>query len=192
AELGRISSAVRDSEVLLAELQRQGALPQVIRERQVLLPQQYAELLRSAQALRVQRALDLWPAFFRQALHDTAPNHLKTYVTRQLRKESQRLGAAMADPAHDRHRLRLLIKRVRYCADAYPQLVHFAPNHIKALKRAQNALGAWHDRLQWLARAEQEPELAPLVAQWQQELLEAEQRADVALERLARCLGERA
>lgn len=185
AELGRISSPVRDSEVLLAELQRHGGLEQVIAQRQVTLPAQYRELLGSAEALRVQRAFDLWPTFFRQALHDAAPEHLKAYVTRQLKKESQRLSAAMADPAHDRHRLRILIKRVRYCADTYPLLVSFTPKHIKALKSGQNALGAWHDRLQWLARAEQEADLAPLVAQWQKELAEAERRSDVALERLA-------
>ncbi len=186
AELGRISSPVRDSEVLLAELQRHGGLQHVMASRQAVLPAQYRELLDSTQALRVQRALDLWPAFFRQSLHEHAPEHLKTYVTRQLRKESQRLSDAMADPAHDPHRLRILIKRVRYCADTYPQLVDISPKHIKALKGAQNALGAWHDRLQWLSQAEQHADLTPLVAQWRSELVKAEQRSDTALERLAK------
>ncbi len=185
AELGRISSPVRDSEVLLGELRRHAGMEPVIARRQRELPQQYQALLGSAEALRVQRALDLWPGFFRQSVHDAAPEHLKAYVTKKLAKESQRLSEAMADPEHDRHRLRILIKRVRYCADTYPQLVNLPSKHIKALRQAQNALGAWHDRLQWLARAEQEAELAPLVGQWQQELAQAEQRSDVALERLA-------
>ncbi|GLK89725.1 CHAD domain-containing protein [Pseudomonas turukhanskensis] len=186
AELGRISSAVRDNEVLLGELRRHGGLDALATRWQQALPTQYESLLHSAEALRLQRALDLWPSFFRQSLHDAAPEHLKAYVTRQLAKESKRLSEAMADPAHDRHRLRILIKRVRYCADTYPQLVNLAPKHLNALRRAQNALGAWHDRLQWLARAEQELELAPLVAQWRKELAQAEQRSDVALEKLGR------
>jgi CHAD domain-containing protein len=189
AELGRISSPVRDSEVLLGELRRHGGMEAVIAPRERALPEQYRTLIASPEALRVQRALDLWPTFFRQSLQDAAPEHLKSYVTRKLDKESQRLSAAMADPAHDRHRLRILIKRVRYCADAYPQLVELPAKHTNALKRAQNDLGAWHDRLQWLARAEQDAELAPLVAQWQTELAETERRSDLALEQLARFYG---
>lgn len=185
AELGRISSAVRDGEVLLGELSRHSAFAAVIARRQKALPVHYQELIASPEALRLQRALDLWPGFFRQCLHEVAPEHLKAYVRKKLAKESQKLAAALADPAHDRHRLRLLIKRVRYCADAYPELVEVSPEQVKALKRGQNALGAWHDRLQWLARAEQEAELAPLVGQWQQELAKAEKRSDKALEQLA-------
>ncbi|MGY4531906.1 CHAD domain-containing protein [Pseudomonas sp. TE3786] len=185
AALGKISSPVRDSEVLLAELRRHAGMQAVSAAYQRNLPAQYQQLLGSAEALRLKRALDLWPGFFRQSLHDAAPEHLKAYISRKLGQESKRLSDAMADPAHDRHRLRILIKRVRYCADTYPDLVALPAKHIKALRQAQNALGTWHDRLQWLARAEQESQLAPLVAQWQQELSEAEQHSDLALERLA-------
>lgn len=189
AALGRSSSPVRDSEVLLAELRRHPGMEAAVARRERELPAQYQQLLRSAEALRLQHALDLWPSFFRQTLHVEAPENLKGYVTRQLQKESERLSAAMADPAHDRHRLRILIKRVRYCADTYPALVKVSAKQVKALKRAQNALGAWHDRLQWLARAEQEAELVPLVAVWGAELAEAEGRSDEALERLGEVFG---
>jgi len=189
AAAGRISSPMRDSEVLLAELRRHPGMAAVVARRERELPAQYQQLLRSPEAMRLQHALDLWPSFFRRTLHDAAPEHLKGYITRQLRKESERLSAAMADPAHDRHRLRILIKRVRYCADTYPDLVEVSAKQVKALKRAQNALGAWHDRLQWLARAEQEAELAPLVGGWRAELAEAEGRSDGALEGLGEVFG---
>src|SRR6218665_46562 len=68
AELGRMSSPVRDSELLVAELQRHAGLEAVIAQRQAALPEQYRYVINSAEALRLQHALDLWPAFFRRAL----------------------------------------------------------------------------------------------------------------------------
>lgn len=52
--------------------------------------------------------------------------------------------------------------------------------------RAQSALGDWHDRLQWLRRAEQESDLQPLCDSWRQALAAAEQRSAEALKPLCR------
>ena len=69
---------------------------------------------------------------------------------RPLWEALRTLRKALADPAHDRHRLRLLIKRARYGDEAYPQLDHAGKKLQRLLKKAQSDLGDWHDRLQWL------------------------------------------
>jgi CHAD domain-containing protein len=43
-------------------------------------------------------------------------------VSKTPAKQWKKLDEALHDPAHDRHRLRLLIKRVRYGIEAYPEL----------------------------------------------------------------------
>lgn len=80
--------------------------------------------------------------------------------------EDPRQGPARS--GHDRHRLRLLIKRVRYAIEAYPELDRLPAAAMARLKAAQSALGDWHDCWQWLARVEHEPDLLPCVAVWQQ------------------------
>ena len=69
-------------------------------------------------------------------------------------------GCTHQDPAHDRHRLRLLIKRARYGDEAYPQLDHAGKQLRRLLKQAQGDLGDWHDRLQWLLQARDHADLA--------------------------------
>uniref|UniRef100_UPI0035677BD6 CHAD domain-containing protein n=1 Tax=Pseudomonas sp. TaxID=306 RepID=UPI0035677BD6 len=76
---------------------------------------------------------------------------------------------------------RLLIKRVRYGAEAYPKLSGLSAKTLARLKAAQSALGDWHDLLQWLQRAEQEADLAECVAPWRTALQAAEETVDLAL-----------
>ncbi|MNP25547.1 CHAD domain protein [compost metagenome] len=81
--------------------------------------------------------------------------------------------------------MRLLIKRVRYGIDAYPELDRLPKAAMPRLKAAQGALGDWHDCVQWLAMAEQEADLQPCVAVWQTTMAKAEQRADRVLDKLS-------
>jgi CHAD domain-containing protein len=107
-------------------------------------------------------------------------------IEKRLGKQWKKLDTALHDPAHDRHRLRLLIKRVRYGIDAYPELDRLPKAAMPRLKSAQGALGDWHDCVQWLAMAEQEADLQPCVAVWQATMAKAEQRADRVLEKLSK------
>ncbi|MNE85663.1 hypothetical protein D3C80_1826880 [compost metagenome] len=54
---------------------------------------------------------------------------------------------------------------------------------------AQSALGKWHDHVQWLARADREPDLRPRIRAWQVALHAAEVRSDRVLEKLLRRLA---
>lgn len=180
AELGRLSGPLRDLEVLLAELQRRGAQSQ-LPARQVQLQQGYSTLLASPQLQALFAAFDDFPSRWYQAAAQGQLKGLSKRIGKRLAKQRRRLLAALADPEHDQHQLRLLIKRVRYGAEAYPRLAGLSRGHHAQLKAAQSALGDWHDHLQWLARAQAEADLAPYIESWQLALRAAEQRADQAL-----------
>ncbi|MFZ3205208.1 MAG: CHAD domain-containing protein [Pseudomonas sp.] len=180
AELGRISGPLRDLEVLLAHLQGLG-MRDAVNLRQSRLLEGYAALLADDALPALFEALDQWPQLWRQAAADTELRGLAKRIKRRLAKQQRRLAEALVDPAHDRHRLRLLIKRVRYGAEAYPKRSGLSAKTLTRLKAAQSALGDWHDLLQWLQRAEQEADLAPCVDTWRTALQTAEEQADLAL-----------
>lgn len=178
AEVGRLSGPLRDLEVLLACLQELGAPDGGRHER---LHKGYGDLLASAHMRALLLAFDEWPARWREAAAGGELSGLRKRIARVLHKQQRRLVSALRDPAHDRHRLRLLIKRMRYGAEAYPRQARLATATVAALKQAQSALGDWHDHLQWLARAQLEPDLSPWVDRWRSGLQRAEADADAAL-----------
>ena len=183
AELGRLTGPLRDLEVLLGYLQQQG-LDSAAQSRQPLLQQGYLQLLDSAQLAQLLSALDDWPQQWRQAANNEQLRGLHKLIRQRLRKDRKRLAKALLDPAHDRHRLRLLVKRLRYAAEAYPQLAELAGRTRMQLKQAQSALGDWHDHWQWLLCAEAEADLQPCVPAWREAMQSAEQQADLALQAL--------
>ncbi|OHC29774.1 MAG: hypothetical protein A2Y50_08935 [Pseudomonadales bacterium RIFCSPLOWO2_12_59_9] len=103
-----------------------------------------------------------------------------------MAKNRKRLQRALYEPGTDRHRLRLLIKRLRYGAQAYPRFKLLSKPQLTALIAAQSALGGWHDHLQWLACAQQQSDLQPLVSTWQAGLAQAEQLSEQKLRKLQR------
>ncbi|MHA6493316.1 CHAD domain-containing protein [Pseudomonas borbori] len=185
AALGRLSGPLRDLQVLSAELQRLG-VDQDADARQLRLREGYAALLDSAQLSNLLNAFDEFPPLWHRATAAGELRGLDKSIRKRLAKQQRRLIAALADPAHDRHQVRLLIKRARYGAEAYPQLVNATAADQRYLKQAQSALGTWHDYLQWLAQAERSADLAPCVEAWRRALGEAERKADEALQSLQR------
>jgi CHAD domain-containing protein len=183
AELGRLTGPLRDLEVLQSHLQQRG-LDSAAQSRQPLLQQGYLQLLGSAPLADLLSALDDWPQQWRQAANGGQLGGLPKLIKQRLRKDRKRLAEALLDPAHDRHRLRLLVKRLRYAAEAYPQLADWSGRMRMQLKQAQSALGDWHDHWQWLLRAETETDLQPCVPAWRTALQAAEQQADLALQAL--------
>ncbi len=180
AVLGRISGPLRDREVLVAELERLG-LPQLAMVDAEQRAAGYAAIARSRELAELMLLLDAWPASWREAARQGQLKSVEKRIRRRLRRQQDKLAQALRDPAHDRHRLRLLIKRVRYAAETYPAQSSLSKAVQLRLKRAQSQLGDWHDRLQWLAQSESLPALEPCRATWQQALQLAEQRADDAL-----------
>ncbi|WP_271407835.1 CHAD domain-containing protein [Pseudomonas sp. Q1-7] len=188
ADLATLSSALRDLEVLILELRSHG-LDRLTPERERALRSGYAQLLLAPELARLFQVLDAWPHLMRVNEREGLVAGTRKAIGKSLAKSRRRLEEALRDPAHDRHRLRLLIKRLRYGLEAYPDAVALDAKTRRLLVGAQSALGKWHDNLQWLARAERESDLRPRVRAWQVALHAAEVRADRVLEKLLRRLA---
>ncbi|NNA13234.1 CHAD domain-containing protein [Pseudomonas lundensis] len=184
SQVGALTTPLRDLEVLAAYLQQQGHA-QLAERRLSQLAGSYLAVAESAQLAQLLMILDVFPRFLRAAQREGLLRGLRPRIEKVLEKQWQTLQKALNDPGHDRHRVRLLIKRVRYAAEAYPELDRLPPRVLVRLKEAQKALGDWHDAWQWLLQAEQQPDLQPCVEGWRDTLALGEQDADRALIKLS-------
>jgi len=188
--IGDLTTPLRDREVLAEQLfERQ--LSEAAHRRLAGEGVVFASVAASTQMHKLLAVIDAFPNFLRAIQHQQLVPDLGKRIEKRLNKQWKKIVEAVHDPAHDRHRLRLLIKRARYGAEAYPQLSRIRASMRDELKRAQDDLGHWHDLLQWLAQAEKQADLAPLVADWQQQLEQAERRSDKTLARLLKHIDER-
>ncbi|MGE8097883.1 CHAD domain-containing protein [Pseudomonas fluorescens] len=183
AGVGGLTTPLRDREVLAAYLLAHGHA-HAARRRMVQMAQAYPAVADSPEVAQLLMILDAFPRFLRASQRQGLLKGLRTRIEKRLAKQWKALDVALHDPAHDRHRLRLLIKRVRYGIEAYPELDRLPEAAMPRLKSAQEALGDWHDCWQWLARAEHEPDLLPCVADWRTTMTKAESRADRVLDKL--------
>ena len=180
AVLGRLTGPLRDREVLMAELERMG-LSRLLAFDQEAHARAFAAVASSRELAELIALLDSWPVAWREAARRGQLHSVSKRIQRRLRRQQAQLAQALRDPAHDRHRLRLLIKRVRYAGETYPLQSGLDRAALARLKRAQSALGDWHDHLQWLAQSEVIEALHPCREAWLQGQLAAEERADGAL-----------
>lgn len=181
--VGQLTTPFRDKEVLAAHLITHH-FPAAGAKRLAELEGVFVAVAASAELGRLLAVLDAFPQFLRAAQRQKLLRGLRKRVLKRLAKQWRKLLKALRDPAHDRHRLRLLIKRVRYAGEAYPQLDRTPVKTIRCLKKAQSELGNWHDHFQWLLQAQQQADLAPCVAGWQAAMAQAEQASDQVLDRL--------
>lgn len=188
--VGEMTTPLRDREVLAGQLfERQQ--PEAARRRLAGEGATFAAVAASTQLQKLLAIIDAFPTFWRAIEQQHLAPKLDKRIENRLHKQWKNIVEAMHDPAHDRHRLRLLIKRSRYGAEAYPQLDRLKRPMRAALKRAQGDLGNWHDLLQWLTQAEKQPDLAPLVPYWRAQLADAERQADKTLAKLLAHIDKR-
>jgi CHAD domain-containing protein len=183
--VGQLTTPLRDREVLAAYLLQHGQ-PEAAQRRMAQMAEAYPVVAVSPELAHLLMIVDAFPRFLRAAQRQGLLKGLRRRIEKRLAKQWKKLDEALHDPAHDRHRLRLLIKRVRYGIEAYPELDRLPAKALPRLKSAQSALGDWHDCWQWLARAEQEADLQPCVAVWKTTMVKAEQRADRVLDKLSK------
>lgn len=188
--LGTLTTPLRDREVLAAQLIGRGHV-QAGERRQEGRARTFASVATCPQLSRVLAILDAFPLFLRAADREGLAQGLEKRIDKRLRKQWHKLAKALADPAHDRHRLRLLIKRVRYGDEAYPQLDHAGRKLQRLLKKAQGDLGDWHDRVQWLLQVREHSDLAGCKVAWEHELHAAEGKSDITLEALRKAVTRR-
>ncbi|AZF25762.1 CHAD domain-containing protein [Pseudomonas sp. R2-60-08W] len=182
--VGQLTTPLRDREVLAAYLQQQGHY-EAAERRLRLQPEAYRQVAQSSQLAHLLQILDAFPRFIRASQRQKLLKGLHSRIQKRLTKQWKALDHALKDPEHDRHRLRLLIKRVRYAAEAYPELDKLPAKALSGLKKAQGALGDWHDCWQWLMLAEHQADLEPFVATWRQTMAKAERQADRVLDKLS-------
>lgn len=188
--IGDLTTPLRDREVLaeqLIELNMGDAAQRRLAGEGVI----FASVAASTQMHKLLSIIDAFPGFLRAIEQQGLVPDLGKRIEKRLNKQWKKIVEAMHDPAHDRHRLRLLIKRSRYGAEAYPKLSRIGKSMRGELKNAQDDLGHWHDLLQWLTQAEKQADLAPLVSQWRAQLVQAERKADKTLARLLKHIDER-
>lgn len=183
--VGQLTTPLRDMQVLAAFLDKQG-LHEAASRRNEHLAQACPKIATSTELARLLTALDQFPAMLRMQQRQGMLRGLRKTIEKRMDKQWRKLRKAMSEPGHDRHELRLLIKRVRYAAEAYPELSHQPANMQRSLKNAQGELGTWHDHLQWLAQAGQQSDLAPCIAGWQIGILRAERKSEKALTQLGK------
>lgn len=181
--VGQLTTPLRDREVLAEHLYASGQI-QAAERRVGQMRGVYPQVADSQELALLLAVLDAFPSLIRSAQRQKALKGLGATVHKRLGKQWHALRAALKDPSHDRHRLRLLIKRVRYSAEAYPEFDRLPGKAMAELKRAQSVLGDWHDHWQWLDRAKDERDLLPCVPGWQLSLHRAEQQADKVLDDL--------
>ena len=179
--LGNLTTPLRDQEVLAAHLSQAAQPSETV----------YPRVADSHELRQLIRLLDAIVPLLRTSASYGVGDKLERTLHKSLAKQWRKLAKAMKDPGHDRHRLRLLIKRVRYGGEAYPEHDPVAKGLAKALKNAQGALGDWHDRVQWLHQADAQAALAPHRPQWEKELRQAQGLADKALARLESAMAKR-
>jgi len=184
SRVGDLTTPLRDREVMAAYL-LQHHHAEAAHRRMAQMAEAYPAVAGSAELAQVLVVLDAFPRFLRASQRQGLLKGLRQRIEKRLGKQWKKLDKALHDPAHDRHRLRLLIKRVRYGIDVYPELDRLPKAAMSRLKSAQGALGDWHDRVQWLALAEQEADLQPCVAVWKADMAKAEKRADGVLDKLS-------
>lgn len=190
--IGQLTTPLRDREVLAAYLHLHGHHEAADR-RTRQQPATYRQVAQGPELAQLLLIIDAFPRFIRASQRQKLLKGLRPRIEKRLAKQWQKLDEALHDPSHDRHRLRLLIKRVRYAAEAYPQLGKLPAKAMSHLKSAQGALGDWHDCWQWLAQAEHQADLQPCVAVWHRTMAEAEGHADRVLDKLsADCFSNKA
>lgn len=177
AVVARLTTPIRDLEVLIAELEKRG-YPEQAEERRALLQDQYQAIVGAPEVQRLFDELEKWPAEFAKSELGDDSAKLKQVLSKALKKHLKRLQAGVIDVDVDRHQLRILAKRARYIVEAFPSLSPLSVEAVKELKKAQSDLGDWHDSHQWGLRAQRETDLEPLAELWKaserQELLAAE------------------
>jgi CHAD domain-containing protein len=184
SRVGDLTTPLRDREVLAAYLLEHDQ-PEAAHRRMAQMAEAYPAVATSPEVAQLLMILDAFPRFLRASQRQGLVKGLRQRIEKRLAKQWKKLDKALHDPAHDRHRLRLLIKRVRYGIEAYPELDRLPKTAMPRLKSAQGALGDWHDCLQWLAMAEQETDLQPCVTDWKTAMAKAEGRADRVLDKLS-------
>ena len=162
ATLFRQTNAMRDDEVLLAELLSHG--------QPLAFAHRHEQQKAARQALLASPALtallSAWSVAGLTTSSVRRQRHLKQRMRRSVAGARRRLCRQLRQESPDLHVVRLAIKRLRYLLLSRKR----SPPYLLALlEQGQEILGAWHDHDAWLIRARTETDLQDCVVRWRHE-----------------------
>lgn len=179
------TNPIRDREVLILELQQQ-QMPELTPHYQEEIAAAYLQVAQQPELEAIHQGLCDVSLGWKSVSAHTA-HHLEKHIRQQWQLYTQKLLKLMQHDLQDKHRIRVLIKHLRYSSETYQAVLpQSASTQIQALKDLQAVLGKWHDYLIFLAFAQQQPELQVLIPIWQQQLQHWEHKSDHGLKQFKR------
>ncbi|GAC1375226.1 MAG: hypothetical protein NVS3B3_11640 [Aquirhabdus sp.] len=180
------TNQIRDREVLILEL-RQHQMFDLADCYQQELQTTYLNVAQQPELEAIhQRLIDL-SRYWLDLLSARTAQHLEEHIDQQWQQQSHKLFKLIQKKQQDKHRLRILIKHLRYNSEIYQTILpKRASVQTQQLANLQEMLGKWHDYFVFLTHAQQYPELHGLIPIWQQQLGRWEQESDHALKQLKR------
>lgn len=180
------TNQIRDREVLIVEL-REHKMLDLADSYQRELQTAYLQVAEQPELESIHQRLIHLPQYWQNVLSARIAQHLEEHICQQWHKQSQKLLKLIHEKKYDKHRLRILIKHLRYNNEAFQAILpKRASTQIQQLESLQTVLGRWHDYFIFLAHAEQYPELHGLISIWQKQLQHWEHESDLALKQLKR------
>lgn len=185
---GQRSGPWRDLEVLCIELANQGQ-DMALNARRAALKTGYLLLREDPLLPQLEQQLEDFLSDAPLLLADWPAGRMAEQLTAELMRLRRRLGNELGRKSLDLHRVRILVKRLRYLLQAFAPALAVSPELLTTLQQCQSRLGDWHDRWQWLQRSQVEQDLRPLTKIWQGQLEQYEKQARRELKRLNRYTG---
>jgi len=149
-------------------------------ERALLHLQDSAELPRLFEVFRN------FPQIWRLADREGCLRGLPRRIRKQFKHDLRSIPRHLDNTGADLHALRLKVKRLRYCSQAYPDLTPLGQRELKLLRKIQQLLGDWNDCQYWLECTAADERLAPLCAEWLARGQAAADSASMLFKRLKR------
>ncbi|MFD1699030.1 CHAD domain-containing protein [Halopseudomonas phragmitis] len=185
---GQRSGPWRDLEVLCVELAKQGQ-DMALSARSAALETGYLLLREDPLLPQLEQQLENFLNDAPLLLADWPAGRMAKQLIAELMRLRRRLDNQLSRKSLDLHRVRILVKRLRYLLQAFAPALAMSPELLTALQQCQSSLGDWHDRWQWLQRSQVEQDLRPLTKTWQRQLEQYEKQARRELKRLNRYTG---
>lgn len=185
------TSALRDTQVLSAELHRLGWHAEA-RARRAWVDQGCRDLPTLPVVQRLLHAFDGCPQAVRQAVREGRLKGLKGRLRRHLRRQWQGLCPLPIGSMQELHATRLRVKRLRYLQASYARLMPMTLPLKTVLQGLQSALGDAHDLEFWCRQVRGDPALRPALAGWRAAKAHAVARARALGVQLEQQLGRSA
>ena len=180
------TNRIRDHEVLICELRKHQMLELAQSYQQDLQPA-YLLVAQQPELETINQLLLRLPQYLQNSISARSAQQIEEHICQQWQQQSQKLFKLIQQKQQDKHRLRILIKQLRYNSETYQSILpKRASAQTQQLKNLQELLGTWHDYVVYVAYAQQQAELHVLIPIWQQQLHHWEHESDQALKQLKR------